>query len=108
MLTYLTMLGLTIAIELPIAALLAPGRARGRVTATALFLNLASHPLATLAVAATGGRLAFGAVELLVLAAEAVGYARVAGTRVSRSIAIATIANLLTVAASIALATWWW
>lgn len=99
---YATALGLTLAVELPLAVAVAPRDERWHVGRVALLLNLFTHPLAFLAYRE---RLAsFEAVELAVLAAETVGYrvACFAGWR--RALGVALLTNGTTAALSILLA----
>lgn len=102
LLDYLPALLLTVAVEAPLAAALAPRGRRAHLLATALCLNLVTHPLATLAVCElTGG---FLLVELAVVAAEAVGYRAVGRLTPLRAAALALVANAVTALCAVL---WW-
>lgn len=91
----------TVALELPLAAALAPpGRGR-RVGGDALLLNLFTHPLAWGAVLGLGWPLL--PVEVAVTAAEAVGYRAVSGLPWSRAALTSVVCNGLTTLVGVAL-----
>jgi hypothetical protein len=85
---------LTVALELPLAAGLAPAGRRRRVAGDALLLNLLTHPLAWGAVLGLGWPLL--PVEVGVTAAEAVGYRAVSGLGWGRAGLISLLCNGLT------------
>lgn len=98
---YLALLAATLAIEAPLAALLA-GRARRReALLAALALNLLSHPLAFAARWLAGAR--WLPVELSVALTEALGYRLLAGLSWRRAGALSLRANLLSALAAVAL-----
>src|SRR5688572_17777631 len=77
LLFYAAMLAATVVVECALVWLAGRGRAdRAVVVRTALFLNLCTHPLATLVGSQSG---AFLQLEMLVALAEGVGYRYVAG-----------------------------
>jgi hypothetical protein len=91
---YLLALGLTLAIELPVAFLGAPRGRRGSILAVAVFLNLLTHPLANqLAWHLPSG---FLAIEILVWLVEGCAYRHVGGLSWVRALLIALVANGLT------------
>ena len=94
MTTYLLTLALTLAIELPLALLLAPRGLRRRVLAVAFFANLLTHPVASLLVLYVPYAWPFA--ELLAFAAEACAYRVVGNATVVRAIVISFVANLAT------------
>jgi hypothetical protein len=85
-------LALTLAVEVPLAVLVAATRPRHRTAADAALLNVASHPLAYLAVQRWGAP--FAGVELAVVAAEAAGYRIVTGLSWPRALAVSLACNL--------------
>jgi len=89
----------TLAIELPLAALLAPaasGGARGRCLATALCANLVTHPVAL----ALQTELGFVPLELGVTALECALYALVAGLTPARALLLGVVANVVSASCS--------
>lgn len=98
---YAWLLGATLALELALAVLLAPRGDRRRVAATALWLNLATHPLATCWVTFAGGP--FALVELAVVLAESAGYRHLTGLSWARALLIGCAANGATIALGSAL-----
>ena len=92
---------LTVALELPLAAALAPPGLRRKVALDGLFLNLLTHPLAWGAVLGLGWPLL--AVEVGVTAAEAVGYRAVSGLGWGRAGLVSLLCNGLTTLAGLAL-----
>ncbi len=91
----------TVALELPLAAALAPAARRRRVVVDALLLNLLTHPLAWGAVLGLGWPLL--PVEVGVTAVEAVGYRAVSGVGWGRAVLISTLCNGLTTLVGLAL-----
>ncbi len=94
-------LALTLAIELPLAALLAPRARRGEVLFTLLFANLVTHPIASSSVGAAWG--SWLAVELAVCASEALALRVVANLPWPRAIGIALAANATSACAGLLL-----
>ena len=93
-LPYWAALGLTLAVEAPVAAALA---ARGRRTRTAgmsVLLNLVTHPAAWLV--APNGLAAWAALELAVTAAEALGYRWFARLGWRRALIVSAACNAAT------------
>lgn len=93
-------LGLTIAIEAPLAALLARGNPRGRTLRDALFLNLFTHPLAWMLAARGAG---FWPVEAGVAATEALAWRWAGGLPWGRAGAVSLACNGATAALSLLL-----
>lgn len=110
---YLPLLLLTLVLELLVVAALAPAALRWRSLLVCLFLNLLTHPVATLTLlgivpALWLGPLSFGvgfwlAVELLVTLAEYLGYRIAAGLSRPRALLLAVSCNLLTAMLSLSL-----
>ena len=102
MLPYVLRLLVTIAVE-GLVVLGAANTARRRTLATCACLNLFTHPLATLLLIEP--RLSPGPllIEILVVAAEAIGYCLVAGLSAGRAVALSLLANVASVAAG-----WLW
>ena len=71
------------------------------VVGTALFLNLFTHPLATMMTWNRGWM--FGEIELVVLLIETLGYRIVARQSWPRAFGLALVANLVTALLAIAL-----
>ncbi len=92
----LAALAATLALELPLAAAIAPAEARGVCLATALCANLVTHPLAV----ALQPVLGFVPVELAVTAVECALYARVAGLTPARALVLGLVANALSASCS--------
>lgn len=93
---YLTLLSMTVLVELPVALLLAPSGSRRRLIPDAVLLNGFTHPLAAIAVYWLGAPLPL--VEFLVFLAEAAGYHRVSGFGIRRAIVISLSCNAITTA----------
>jgi hypothetical protein len=93
--TWLVAFLLTLAIEVPLAVLLAPRGLRRRVALDATLLNTFTHPLLT--VALRWGVTTFWPGEALVWAVEALGYRVVTRLPVGRAVLISTVANGATV-----------
>lgn len=92
---------LTLAIEVPLASLLAKSAPVPRPWLDALFLNLLTHPLATLALF---HRIAgFWPVEAAVALVEALGYRTVTRLSWGRALLVATACNGATVAVALIL-----
>lgn len=96
-------LALTLAIELPAgAAVVRPGT-RAATAWTLLFANLVTHPVAWWLVSGSDHPERFWPVELCVLAAEVLALVAVARTPFGRAVAVAGVANGLTVGLSLML-----
>lgn len=93
-LTYVLTLASTLALELPIAAALAPPGARRRVVAAAAWTNLLSHPFATLAVTRAGWPLL--PVEVGVVAVEWLAYRVAVPLSWRRALAVSALCNAVT------------
>lgn len=92
---YLFALGLTIGIELLIAAVIrafAPKLRAQPTLSTCLCVNLLTHPLAGLA--HLGLSLSIPPIELAVIVAEAIAYRQVAGLPVKWSISLSLLTNV--------------
>lgn len=98
---YLALLALTVATEAPLAALVVGRPHRERAAITSVFLNVTSHPLAHLAL--RNGLLSWGAAELLVSVAEAIGYRTVARLPWPRALLVSGVGNAATVGLSLIL-----
>jgi hypothetical protein len=92
---------LTVAIEVPLAVLLAPRGARRRMWLDATLLNTLTHPLLT--VGLRWGLLTFWPGEALVWIVEALGYHCVSGLRPGRALFISTVCNGITVVVALIL-----
>ena len=92
---------MTLAIETPLAAWLAPIEERRLVASVAFSLNLFSHPLACAAY--WQGLASLPTIEVLVIAVEALGYRLVAKLGWGRALKIALLANIPTAALSLLL-----
>ncbi len=101
---YLSLLVITLAVELVVGWLLAPKPRRRTVTLTLLYANLLTHPLATLLMTGAGDRLPFFAVEGAVWLVEAIALQLVARPGPLRAGVITAVANALTAALSFLLA----
>jgi hypothetical protein len=97
-LEYLAALFVTLAVEVPVAMLLAGSSRRRRAGATSLAVNLVSHPIAFFMV--THEVLPFAPTEILVTVFEAVGYRRFARLSPYRAALTSVLANGLTTALS--------
>ena len=95
---YFIALGLTIAVEAIVLALLTRGTERRRVVTASLFVNCLTHPVAWILNA--GGLPIFVAVELAVVAAEAQLYSTVVPARYRRALLWSVAANVPTIALS--------
>jgi hypothetical protein len=95
---YLFLLGLTIAVELLVALMIIPRGLWRRRLADVVLVNLASHPLATLAVRNLGTP--WLAAELAVTAGEAVAYRLLSGFAWPRAILLSVACNAVTAALS--------
>ncbi len=100
--SYLMLLGLTLLVEVPLAAWMGGRSRRSVVARTALWSNLLSHPLAYLLMLSAHAE--FGAVEWVVAVVEVLAYRWAAGIGWGRSLAIGLSTNLATVL----LALVWW
>ncbi|MFG0320488.1 MAG: hypothetical protein ACF8XB_24665 [Planctomycetota bacterium JB042] len=100
--TWLLAYVLTVAIEVPLAAALAPRGRRRRIVLDAFLLNTFTHPILTVAVRAEW--IGFGPGEILVWIVEAIGYRAVTGLATGRALLVSTIANGITVFLALALA----
>jgi hypothetical protein len=89
---YALALALTLAVEVPLAALLAATRLRRRAPVDAALLNLVTHPLAYLAIQRWA--VPFAAVELAVAGAEALGYHMVTRLGWRRRLAVSLVCNI--------------
>lgn len=96
-------LALTLVIELPAGVAAARPGARAATAWTLLFANLATHPVAWWLVSGSGHPERFWPVELGVLVAEAIALVVVARTPLGRAVAVAGVANGLTVGLSLLL-----
>jgi hypothetical protein len=98
---YLGLLALTLAVEAPLALALAGSTRRGEVTRACLALNLVTHPVATgLAWLAGADWLA---LELGVLAVEALGYRAVTRLTWPRAALVSVAANVSSAATGLLL-----
>ena len=88
--SYWAAFGLTLAVEAPLAALLS-GDLRRRAAFHSLLLNLATHPLAYLAL--RRGWSSWTLAELLVAASEAVGFAVVTRLGWPRALLVSAACN---------------
>jgi hypothetical protein len=104
-LTYLALLGATLAIEVPLAAALAGRGRRSEACMAALALNLVTHPAATALVGLAGAP--WLPTEIAIAAAEALGYRALTALGRCRSIAVALATNALSASVGVALA-WLW
>lgn len=102
---YLSLLVVTLAVELAVGWLLAPKPRRRAIALTLLYANLLTHPLATLLMTGAGDRLPFLVVEGGVWVVEAVALQLVARPGPLRAGVITAVANALTVSLSFLLAT---
>lgn len=95
---YLTLLLVTLLLELLVVAALAPRALRRRSLLVCLFLNLLTHPLATLVfvwqVSSEPG--VWLLIEVVVTLSEYLGYRIVAGLSVPRAALLTVSCNLLT------------
>ena len=97
---YFAALAATVLVEALVLAAITRPPLRRRVVIASLFVNLLTHPLAwTLS---DGGLPRFAAVELGVVAAEALLYAAVVPARLGRALVWSLAANAPTIALS-----WW-
>jgi hypothetical protein len=94
-------LAATLAVELPIAAALAPTRRRGATVLAALFANLASHSLATVLLWTVLPDWVL--VEIGVVAFEAVVLRGTVGMSWGRACALSSIANAASAALALAI-----
>lgn len=85
---------ITVACELPLVALCAPRGLRRRAAGDSVLVNMLTHPMAWLAVAALGQSWLW--VEAGVLVVEAIAYALVTRMPWPRAIAAAALANVVT------------
>jgi len=91
---YALAVALTLAVEVPLAALLAATRPRHRGAVDAALLNLVTHPLAYLAIQRWAAP--FAAVELAVAIAEALGYCLVTRLGWRRALVVSLVCNIAT------------
>ncbi len=91
-------LALTLAVELPAAAAVAPRGRRSFLLLVALLVNLFTHPLACAIF--WEGTTSFVTIEVLVVMAEAIGYRFVGRLDWCRAVGLAVGANCLTAAMS--------
>ena len=98
MIRYLETLGITIAVEVAIALLIIPRSLWRSRIGDVVLVNLASHPLATLAV--RNFALPWIVAELLVTAGEAVIYRYLSGFSWRRAILLSIACNSVTAALS--------
>ncbi len=96
--TYLLALALTLAIEVPLLAVLAPREHRRSYVRAALLVNLVIHPLANAAYWEGYG--SFIEIELAVVLVELLAYTLVLGVRLPRALYFSVLANFATAAAS--------
>jgi hypothetical protein len=89
---YLVALGLTLLVEGGVVAALAPASLRRRALLASLWINLFTHPLATLFF--RGTRLSFGMVESVVIVVETLLYADLLRCRLGRAAALSLAANV--------------
>lgn len=92
--TWSVAFGLTLLVELPLAALLAPRGMHRRVTCDAILINLLSHPLAWHTV--QRGLAPWWSVELAVFALEATLYGILTQLSARRAVSLALLANCVT------------
>lgn len=102
---YLAALVLTLVIEVPVASvwLRRLGTSLGRALLSAVAVNMVSHPLAFLVVWPLLDRVlpaavVLAAVELAVIAGEAVGYRRLTRVDSGSAVQIAALANVASLA----------
>ena len=100
-LTYLALLGATLALELPLATALAGAGRRAEVARAALALNLLTHPVATAAAWLAGAP--WIPVELAVTIAEAAGLRGLTRLGSARALGIALATNGVSALAALAL-----
>jgi hypothetical protein len=91
----------TVAIELPLVALVAPAGRRRRAAVDSIAANLLTHPLAWFLFGSA--LLPWTVVEIGVAGAETVVYRAVTGLRWPRAIAAAMLANTVTATLSFVL-----
>jgi hypothetical protein len=101
-LQYLAWLGATLALEVPLAALLAGRGRRADTWRAALALNLLTHPAATAAIWLAGAP--WLPTELAVAAVEAAGLRGLTSLGRARALGIALAANAVSALAGLALA----
>ncbi|MDJ0973279.1 MAG: hypothetical protein QNJ98_02305 [Planctomycetota bacterium] len=97
MITALITLVLTILVETVVACLVLP-RDRRRLRIDVPLINLTTHPLATIAVATVAAPFLF--VELVVIAAEVVGYRVVTGFSLRKAVWLSFGLNGITIVLS--------
>ena len=98
---YLAALGATLVVEALVVAAIAPRPRRRDFVRTSLFLNLLTHPLATLvAEQLPATPVTFLAIETAVVLAEAVLYAAIERCGPRRAVLVSLAANVPTAALS--------
>ena len=99
--TYLPTLIGTLLVELLIIGLIAPKPQRKTCLLTALFANLLTHSLATLAALYGDAAMSFGIIEFAVVGTELLAFRFVAGLSLWRAARLSLIANTATIALAI-------
>lgn len=99
--SWLVLYLLTVAIEVPLAVLLAPRELRRRTASDAFLLNTLTHPLLT--VALHSGWIGFWPGETAVLLVEALGFRLATRLRPGRALLVSTVCNGITVLIAVTL-----